>query len=208
MQAHNPAMPRIARIVAQGIPHHVTQRGNRRQVVFFREDDYLFYLSLLAQFCKAAGTEVWAYCLMPNHVHLIMVPSTPDGLRASIAEAHRRYTRRINQRFEWRGHLWQDRFSSFPMGEKHLLTAARYIELNPIRAHLAETPQDYRWSSAGAHLAGRDDLLAKASPLLEMAGDWSGLLASGLTGEEAEDFRQHEKTGKPMGLEVLGQYKR
>ena len=110
-------MARTARLVVPGYPHHVTQRGNRDLPVFFGEDDYRAYQALLAEWCARAGTEVWAYCLMPNHVHLVMVPSHADGLRAALGEAHRRYTRRINLRQEWSGHLWQGRFASFPMDE-------------------------------------------------------------------------------------------
>ncbi len=84
-------MARLARVVAAGVAHHVTQRGNRRQQVFFGDDDYLAYRALLAETCAAAAVEVWAYCFMPNHVHLILVPSTADGLRAALGEAHRRY---------------------------------------------------------------------------------------------------------------------
>ena len=122
-------MARLARVIAPGMPHHVTQRGNRRQQTFFGEEDYQHYLELMAQFCRAEQVAIWAYCLMPNHVHLIVVPQSAESLRRAIGEAHRRYTRRINFREGWRGHLWQGRFASFVMDEDHLLTAARYVEL-------------------------------------------------------------------------------
>ena len=99
-------MPRLARRVVPGIPHHVTQRGNRRQTVFFSESDYALYLRLLRRWCADAGTAVWAWCLMPNHVHLVLVPADEDGLRAALAPAHRRYSWEINQREGWRGYLW------------------------------------------------------------------------------------------------------
>src|SRR5665213_3379088 len=152
-------MARMARVVAAGVPHHVTQRGNRRQKVFFCDTDYQTYLSLLAEGCAAARVAVWAYCLMPNHVHLILVPRDEDGLRAALGEAHRRYTREVNFRQGWRGYLWQGPFSSFPMDDDYLLACARYIELNPVRAKLAASARGWRWSSARAHLAGRDDKL-------------------------------------------------
>ena len=122
------------------MPHHVTQRGNRRQQTFFGEEDYQHYLELMAQFCRAEQVAIWAYCLMPNHVHLIVVPQSAESLRRAIGEAHRRYTRWINFREGWRGHLWQGRFASFVMDEDHLLTAARYVELNPVRAGLVQAP--------------------------------------------------------------------
>ena len=126
-------MARLARFVVPGLPHHITQRGNRRQQTFFCDEDYAAYVELMADWCQERGVEIWAYCLMPNHIHLIAVPQSEDGLGRAIGEAHRRYTRRINFREKWRGYLWQGRFASFVMDEPHLLAAARYVELNPVR---------------------------------------------------------------------------
>ena len=184
---------------AAGVPHHVTQRGNRGQQTFFGDDDYMAYRTLLAEGCQAAGVAVWAYCLKPNHVHLILVPSDEDGLRAALADAHRRYSRRVNQRQGWRGYLWQGRFASVAMDEGHLLAAARYVELNPVRARLAARAADWRWSSAKAHLAGRDDELVQVGPLLERVEDWAGFLASGLGEAEHAALRSGERTGRPLG---------
>ena len=192
-------MARLARVVVPGVPHHVTQRGNRGLETFFEEADYRAYVELLAEHCGKAGVAVWGYCLMPNHVHLIMVPEDADGLRAALGETHRRYTRRVNDRQGWRGHLWQERFHSFPMDEPHLLAAARYVELNPVRAKLARQPADWAWSSASAHLAGRDDGLVKVAPLLERAGDWQAFLQAGLDDPTLETLRGHERTGRPLG---------
>ncbi|MCK5558702.1 MAG: transposase [Candidatus Hydrogenedentes bacterium] len=192
-------MARIARVVVPGYPHHVTQRGNRRQPTFFCEDDYAAYIELMSQWCTRQGVQVWAYCLMPNHVHLVCVPESQDALRLAIGKAHLRYTRRVNLRERWRGHLWQGRFASFVMDERHLLAAARYIERNPVRAELAEKPWEYRWSSAAAHMAGRDDGLAKVGPLLEMVGDWEGFLTEQVAEQEAHALRMHERTGRPLG---------
>ena len=192
-------MARLARVVVAGMTHHVTQRGNRRQQVLFGEEDYLAYGALLAAGCKAAGVEVWGYCLMPNHVHLILVPSTTDGLRVALGEAHRRYTRRVNFREGWRGYLWQGRFASVAMDEPHLHAAARYVELNPVHARLAARPEDWRWSSARAHLAGRDDGLVKVAPLLAGEPDWAAFLARGLADDEGEALRAGERTGRPPG---------
>lgn len=153
-------MARIARVVAPGVPHHITQRGNRRLQTFLREEDYLEYLDLMSYWCSRWKVEIWAYCLMPNHVHLITVPPSKEALTSAIGEAHRRYTRWVNTREDWSGHLWQGRFSSFPMDEAHLYIGARYIELNPIRAGFAKEPWQYRWSSAAAHTQGLDDVFA------------------------------------------------
>ena len=192
-------MARLARVVAAGLPHHVTQRGNRRQPVFFGDDDYAIYLALLAEGCRAAGTAVWGYCLMPNHVHLILVPRDEDGLRAALGEAHRRYTRHVNFREDWRGYLWQGRFASFPMDERHLLACARYVELNPVRARLVRRARDWRWSSARAHLAGKDDALVRVRPLLELVPDWAEFLRVGPKAGEYDAIRTAERTGRPLG---------
>lgn len=194
-------MGRIARVVVPDVPHHVTQRGNRRQRTFFQDSDYAHYLSLLAQWCVKFGTTVWAYCLMPNHVHLILVPKTQEGLRQSVGEAHRRYTVRINAREGWVGHLWQGRFASFPMDERHLLAAARYIELNPVRSGLTARAQDYPWSSARAHALGMDDSIATVKPLLGMVPDWLDFLSDSGQPDVGESLRYHERTGRPMGDE-------
>lgn len=191
-------MVRIARVIAAGYPHHVTQRGNRRQQTFFNDEDYAVYLELLSEWTCKHNVEVWAYCLMPNHVHLIAVPETPDGLARAIGEAHRRYTRHINFRESWRGHLWQERFASFPMDESYLLAAVRYVEMNPVAAGLVDVPEVYRWSSAKAHMERKDDHLVKVTPLLELVGDWRNYLR--LSDEsEIKSMHLHEKTGRPLG---------
>jgi putative transposase len=194
-------MARIARVVAPGIPHHITQRGNRRQETFFCAEDYRAYIGLMKEWCGYWKVEVWAYCLMPNHVHLIAVPPSEDGLRRAIGEAHRRYTRRVNFREGWRGHLWQGRFASYPLDEPYLLAAARYIEQNPVRAGLAETPWEYPWSSAAAHMAGEDDALITVAPLLALVGNWTDFLATGAPEDEVKELRRHERSGRPLGRE-------
>ena len=199
-------MPRLARAVVPDFPHHVTQRGNRRQQTFFNNDDYLLYVSLMAEWCHRCRVEVWAYCLMPNHIHLIAVPTTPDGLRRAIGEAHRRYTSEVNRREGWRGHLWQGRFASFVMEDRYTLAAARYVELNPVRAGLVAGAGDYPWSSARAHLLGRDDALAAVAPLLARVDDWSAFLGQGAAAEVTDQFRKHENTGRPLGSDAFVDY--
>lgn len=126
-------LARIARLVVPGLPHHVTQRGNRRMNVFFSDDDHLLYLDLLKERCRKAGVEIWSYCLMPNHVHLILNPSTPQALGLALGETHRRYSSVINARLRVTGHLFQSRYGSAVMDEEHLMAAARYVALNPVR---------------------------------------------------------------------------
>jgi putative transposase len=192
-------MPRSARIVVPGLPHHVTQRGNRRLSTFFEEGDYALYRHLLREECARAGTRIWAWCLMPNHVHLILVPAREDGLRVTLGEAHRRYTKTINEREGWRGHLWQGRFASFAMDEPWLVACARYVELNPVRAGLVARPEQWRWSSARAHLGLAADGLTEPQPLLDRVPDWRALLEDARGEEEREAIRTRERSGYPLG---------
>ncbi len=196
-------MPRIARVVVPGIPHHVTQRGNRRLPTFFSDQDYKRYLAIMAELCTKWGVEIWAYCLMPNHVHLIAVPETKDGLASAIGEAHRRYTWLVNSREGWNGFLWQGRFASFPMDEAHLYLATRYVELNPVRAGLAKQAWQYRWSSAPTHIAGRDDDLMRVEPLLNRFGDWEKYLELDIATEDSEKIESHMRSGAPLGNEMF-----
>jgi putative transposase len=189
-------MPRAARLVLPGIAHHVTQRGNRRQPTFFSDADYELYLRLIRHWCRKSGTSVWAWCLMPNHVHLVLVPTHEDGLRAALAPAHRSYTWEVNLRQGWRGHLWQSRFASFPMEEAHLHVCLRYVELNPVRAGLAERPEDWPWSSARTHLGLAADRLTDLAPVLERISDWRAFLDTGLDETERDAIRMAERTGR------------
>ena len=181
----------------------MTRRGNRRQRTFFSDADYAEYRRLLAESCRGCGTAVLAYRLMPNHVHLILVPADEFGLRDALGEAHRQYTRMINFREGWKGHLWQERFHSFVVDERHLLAAARYVERNPTRARLRARAQDWSWSSAAAHLAGSDDALVTVRPLFDLVPDWAAFLAE----EDDEDFnellRGHACTGLPLGSDAF-----
>lgn len=194
-------MARWARVVVPSVPHHVTQRGTRRQPVFFRDDDYRVYLQLLREWCDKEAVAVWAYCLMPNHVHLIAVPETEAGLARAIGEAHRRYTRRVNFREDWRGYLWQGRFASCPMDEHYLLAAVRYVERNPVRARMVRHAWDYRWSSAAAHVRGEDDELVKVGPMLDRVAEWQEYIGREPSKSEMNALRLHNRTGRPLGSE-------
>lgn len=193
-------MARLPRVVIPGIPHHVTQRGNGRQQTFFEEADYALYLDLLAEAAERARTQVWAYCLMPNHVHLVLVPSDTDGLWRTLGDTHRRYTGFVNARRRATGHLWQGRFGSVAMDEAHFVTALRYIALNPVRARLVPKAEDWRWSSTRALLAGQDDHVVTVAPALERVGDFAAFL-----GEEFDEeltyaaLRRAESIGRPIG---------
>ena len=192
-------MARMRRLVVPGYPHHVTQRGNRRQRTFFKNDDYAAYIELISQAKVNADVEVWAYCLMPNHVHLVVIPHQADSLADLFQEAHRQYTLRINARHRWTGHLWQDRFRSYVMDEQHLISAVRYIEMNPVKAKLCRLPGDWCWSSARAHLHGTNDSLVRVAPLLQREPDWNSYLHDTDSDRAVEDIHKHSSTGRPLG---------
>lgn len=196
-------MPRFARLVVPGIAHHVTQRGNRKQRTFFGPGDYRTYLSLLARFSEAYGVQVLCYCLMPNHVHLLLAPRTSAALARGVGRTHEAYSRIINARMGWRGYLWQGRFNSFPMSDAHLIAATRYVLLNPVRAGLVRSPEAWRWSSAAAHLAGESDGVADIASLAPSIADWSAFLRLPVAESESEQFRRHSRTGRPLGNDAF-----
>jgi putative transposase len=192
-------MARLARVVVPAYPHHVTQRGNGRARVFFSAEDYALYRDLLAEGCRAADVEVWAWCLMPNHVHLILVPSDADGLRRALAPVHRRYAGIIHARRRRSGHFWQGRFGAVVLDEAHLAAALRYVSLNPVRARLVERAQDWRWSSVRAHLRGRDDGLTTLTGVRERFPRFADLLDLEPEADEFERLRAAESIGRPLG---------
>lgn len=193
-------MARLPRVVIPGIPHHVTQRGNGRQQTFFRDDDYALYLDLLASAAERAHVQVWSYCLMPNHVHAVMVPADEDGLWRTFGDLHRRYTGYINARQRTTGHLWQGRYGSVAVDEPHFVTALRYIALNPVRARLVTRAEDWRWSSTRALITGADDHVVTVAPALERVGDFAAFLGESF--DEALTYaalRRAESVGRPVG---------
>lgn len=194
-------MPRFARITVPGCPHHLIQRGNRRQKVFFSDEDKGFYLLLLARQAHRCGLSIWAYCLMDNHVHLVAVPKSKDSLSRGLGELHRRYTLVINTRENWRGFLWQGRFLSYPLDEAYCYAAVRYIERNPVRAGLVTRAEMYGWSSARAHVRHEAHPLLTPFPLLKAIPDWATYLGQKESQGEIEEFRLHERTGRPLGSE-------
>lgn len=189
-------MARPARLVLPGIPHHVTARGTRREPTFFSDEDYARYVALLRHGCAKAGTAIWAWCLMPNHVHLLLVPSSPNGLSAAVGRAHRRYALEINRRQGWCGAFWQGRFGSVPLDERRLHICFRYVELNPVRARLAGRPEGWRWSSARAHLGLVADPLTDLAPARERIDDWCAFLGEGLDPDDHAALRAAERTGR------------
>jgi putative transposase len=195
-------MARLPRVVVVEVPHHVTQRGNARQVILASDTDRITYLELLREYSHLYGLSLLGYCLMSNHVHLIAVPQTPEALADSLKQAHGRYAAYWNARQSLTGHVWQGRFYSCPLDESHLWAALRYVELNPVRARMVESAGLWRWSSAAGHCG-----LTSPDSLLEMARwrkrwtahEWHRFLADAESAAELSALRQSTHTGRPLG---------
>lgn len=193
-------MPRHARIVVPGLPHHVIQRGNRQQTVFASDQDRRLYLRYLAESCKAQGVTCLAWCLMDNHVHLILTPQTTDGLRATIARTHTKFAQWINRSLGVSGHLFQGRFLSYPMDDAHLIAAVRYVENNPVKANMVRLAEDWPWSSARAHVSHVDDGLTDRASLARWLPNWRAYLAGGAeAGEKDQAIERALRSGAPLG---------
>ncbi len=193
-------VPRIGRIVWPGVPYHVTHRGNRRGSIFFRDSDRTGYLALLRESAAQADLRVWAYALMSNHVHLLVVAERADSMARGIGNAHRGHSRRVHSREGWTGHLWAHRFYSTPLDDAHLWAAVRYIELNPVRAALAPSAEEYAWSSARSHTNPLEDpLLDPKRPFPGEIADWGSWLREGMQDPRAETIRRNTASGRPTG---------
>jgi len=195
-------MPRIARIVVPGLPHHVTQRGNNRQAVFFTDDDRLVYLRLLKEQSDHLGLSILAYCLMSNHVHIVALPRTAEALATALGRTHWLYTRYVNHLHGRSGHLWQNRFDSCALDQEHLLHAVCYAERNPVRARLVRLPWRYRWSSAAAHIGESDSAgVLDHTRWKEMftPAQWRKVLQRPEDQTMTLRIRHTLKTGRPLG---------
>jgi putative transposase len=170
---------------------------------FLRDHDFALYREIMSNYCAKERVEIWSYCLMPNHAHLIAVPETEHGLSRAIGDGHQAYARAINKRERWIGHLWQARFASYPMDPAHTLAAARYIERNPVRAGIVESPAAYEWSSARAHLLGLDDGLVRVAPLLARRPDWGEFISENMDSAVLDELRAHLASGRPLGDEAF-----
>ncbi|MGE0355778.1 MAG: transposase [Burkholderiales bacterium] len=196
-------MPRIARTIAARLPHHVTQRGNRREQVFFSDGDRRAYLRWLAEYACGNGVEVLAYCLMPNHVHLVVVPEAEESLQRTLKPLHMRYAQRINRERGWNGHLWQGRYFSSALDDDYFWAAIRYVERNPVRAGMVDRAEHYAWSSAAAHCGLRQDpTLTREARWVEMVGtvgNWSTWLADLEDEGRVDMLRRNAGKGLPCG---------
>jgi putative transposase len=195
-------MPRIARIVVPGVPHHITQRGNNRQDIFFVDEDHLIYLDILRKQSQRFGLSIDGYCLMTNHVHIVGRPESEKSLAKAVGRTHFIYTQYVNRLHGRSGHLWQNRFFSCALDERHTLAALRYLERNPVRAGLVQRAWDYPWSSARAHCGEPDQ-----TGLLDLGewrqrippDDWRSTLSSAAPDQELKLLRRCINTGRPLG---------
>ena len=194
-------MPRFRRLVVPGYPHHVTQRGVRRQKTFFDARDYRHYLAVAEQLLRSHDIEILAYCLMPNHVHAVVVPAQTGSLAAFFGRLHQHYAKSTNSRYEWSGHLWQNRFYSVVMDECHTIAALRYVERNPVRSALVKQPQDWQWSSARGNLGLVYDPLIPGRPALEWVSDWANYVSASESSQDLKALRRATGTGRPSGSE-------
>jgi putative transposase len=195
-------MARLPRVVVTDVGHHVTQRGNARQVILADDADRIAYLELLRQYCELYRLSLLGYCLMSNHVHLIVVPRTPEALWQSLKQTHGRYASYWNARQSSSGHVWQGRFYSCPLDDSHLWAALRYVELNPVRAGMVLEAGEWRWSSAAAHCdAGVSDRLLELELWQKRwtATEWRDHLAAGESQNDVRALRQSTHTGRPLG---------
>lgn len=197
-------MVRQARIVMPGVPHHVTQRGNYRQEVFFADEDRREYLQLLQDSSERFGLGVSGYCLMSNHVHLIVIPEHDYSLAKALGRAHLMYAQYMHGRYERQGHLWQGRFYSNPMDTAHAWNALAYVELNPVRAGIVDIPWEYPWSSAAAHcnVVGSDSGLLSLTAWRQETTptEWQDTLrAIAGKSELHEEIRIACRSGRPLG---------
>ena len=193
-------MPRIARVIAARYPHHITQRGNNREDAFFTDEDKSFYLRTLKSYCEKWRVQVWAYCLMTNHVHILAVPSDEESLSRCIGRTNLLYTQYINRRYKRSGRLWQNRFfSTIIEAEPYLWAVVRYIEQNPVKSKLVDKPEDYKWSSCRANISGKGDILVSDEWLggKERAAYRKFLMQQ--DPEVEQKIRRATSTGRPLG---------
>jgi putative transposase len=183
------------------MPHHVTQRGNRRDDVFFCDADRQRFLQLLLEYSGKHGLSTLAYCLMTNHVHLVCVPQAASSLSGTFKPVNLRYAQHVNWTQRLGGRLWQGRFFSCALDERHLRTAVRYVERNPVRARMVRKAERYAWSSAAAHCGSRADPLLSPLPPGDWPApsEWAAWLAQGDEERAVTVLRQCTRTGRPAG---------
>jgi putative transposase len=198
-------MSRVARITAQGYPHHITQRGTNRTAIFIDDEDRTYFLSLLNKWLERTATKAWAYCLMTNHFHLLLEPSDEVGLGKCMHGATFQYAQYFNTRYKRTGRLWENRYFSCPVDkEAYLWAVIRYIENNPVRAGISGKANDWKWSSCTAHINGVSDGDLKIYNYFNSSErtDYAGYL-EGESEIEDEKIRKATSTGRPFGNDAF-----
>ncbi len=203
-------MPRTARFVIPDVSLHVVQRGHDGHDCFFEESDHFAYLDYLHGFAVRFQCTVHAYCLMTNHVHLLLTPSTEDGCALLMKYLGQHYVQRLNARLNRVGTLWQGRFYSCPVAsERYVLACYRYIERNPVAAGMVSQAADYRWSSFAANaLGGTDGFVRPHAAYLGLANEcesrgnaYRELVATPLEQPVIDEIRKATRGGYVMGAE-------
>ena len=196
-------MPRIARLVVPGYPHHITQRGNYRQDIFKDEYDRKQYLAFIADYSRKYHLAILAYCLMDNHIHFIVIPGSEDSLAKTFSITNTLYSQYFNKKMNISGHLWQGRYYSCVLDDRHLLAAAKYIERNPVRARIVKKPTEYAWSSAKSHVGISHKDIIDTSPLFKYIEieqeDWREFIDKTDEANDIAVIRKHTMTGRPLG---------
>jgi len=193
-------MPRSARVIVPNIPHHIVQRGHNRSSVFAEPADFRYYLQTLRTWKNTLGVKVYGYCLMTNHVHLILEPPD-DGLVVGklMRRLAGRQTRYVNKLEGRTGSLWEGRYKASPIQtERYLLACSRYVERNPVRARIVATPEDYAWSSIHHKLKAASAGWLDADPCFEALGTshreraryYADYVSGEIKAEEEELIRQ------------------
>jgi putative transposase len=194
-------MPRISRIVAPELPHHITQRGNNRRIIFYGREDLLRYLDWFQEYATKFGLTVLGYCLMSNHVHFIVVPTRPDSLASVFKSLNTRFSHYINKKTESSGHLWQGRFFSCIVQGPHLLRALKYVERNPVRAGMVSLPWEWEWSSAAEH-SGESPSYFDRRYFDEMVAmthvEWKSYIAASEEIDSVYEIRKSTHVGHPL----------
>jgi len=192
-------MPRSARIVAPGYFYHITQRGNNRQVIFCDDVDRMWYLKIVEHYSVRVGVEVFAFCLMNNHVHFVARPDTVDGLARTFRCAHMRYAQYFNKKYRRSGHVWQGRYFSCLLDEGYLATVVKYVERNPVRAKLVKKAWDWIWSSAGYHV-GADQSQMKLADITEYitVASWRQFLDKADDSVAIDGIRESTRVGNVL----------
>jgi putative transposase len=186
-------MPRRARVLLPGVTLHLIQRGNNRSACFFAEEDYLFYLEHLADQARKHDCAIHAWCLMTNHVHLLLTPAKPESAGMLMKGLGQRYVQYINRTYRRSGTLWEGRFRSCLMQEdSYVLACYRYIEMNPVRAGMVEHPAEYRWSSYRANAQAEQSALITRHSLYQALGE--------ATGARSEAYRELFRHQLELGL--------